>query len=213
MSPSNPVSGQAPRLVLGVDPGTVKLGWGLIRVTAATQHHVSSGVLRPSAKLSRPERLGVILKELRALLEAHRPDAVAVETAFVRRDARAALAIGEARGVAVALAAAQGVAVLELSPSAIKRAVVGGGRATKAQVQEMVRVQLAIERALAEDEADALAAALTGARELVLAGLAAPAVARAARPRVVPPAPAKLSASRAYYAAVVAQARGGARRR
>jgi crossover junction endodeoxyribonuclease RuvC len=200
------------RLVFGVDPGTLKMGWAVVRSAGGDIVHVASGVLRPSSRLSRPERLGVMLVELGQLLDQHQPDAVAVETAFVRLDARAALAIGEARGVAVALAAAKKMTVIELSPSEIKRAVVGGGRATKAQVQAMVRVQLSLDVALAEDEADALAAALTGVRHLTLQeATEAPTAARNTRAFAVDAAP--MTSGRAFYASVVAQARSNGKLR
>lgn len=198
------------KVVLGIDPGTLKLGWGVIVFEGSKVRRLASGVLRPSSREPRAVRLGILLQQLTELFDAHRPHAVAVETAFVRTDPRAALVLGEARGLPMALGASRGIAVLELSPSEVKRAVVGQGRATKEQVQEMVRIQLRLDALPAEDEADALAIALTAMLQLRPLGVQAakapgptPVLARAAAQD--PPA---MTSGRAYYAAVLAAARG-----
>jgi crossover junction endodeoxyribonuclease RuvC len=199
------------RVILGIDPGTLRMGWGILVLEGTTVRHRAHGVLRPAARDDRPRRLGALLRGLEALMDAHRPDLVAVETAFVRRDPRAALALGEARGVALAIAAARELEIREVSPSETKRAVVGGGRATKEQVQEMVRLQLALAEVPPEDAADALAAALTAARTAALDAATLVGASRAA-PRLPDP-PMSMTASRAYYAQVVAAARGTKRRK
>lgn len=194
--------------MLGIDPGTIKLGWAVLAFEGARVWRLASGVLRPPARESRPVRLGILLTQLTELFDLHRPHAVAVETAFVRADPRAALVLGEARGLPMALGAARGLAVIELSPSEVKRAVVGRGRATKEQVQEMVRIQLQLATLPAEDEADAIAVALTALQQLrplgaqLAAARPAPAVAKAS------PGDAPMTSGRAYYAAVLAAARG-----
>lgn len=192
------------RVILGIDPGTLKLGWGVVELRGTAVHHVAHGVVRPPARQARSERLGVLATAIGELLAAHRPAILAVETAFLRHDPRAALALGEARGVAIGLGAAAGVQIVELSPSATKRAVVGTGRASKGQMQEMVRLTLALPEAPPEDAADALAAAITAARADAL-----PQVAEAARvglPRQALPQ-VKMTEARAIYAAAVAAAR------
>jgi crossover junction endodeoxyribonuclease RuvC len=105
------------------------------------------------------------------VIAAHRPDRVVVEQVFVASNARAALVLGQARGVALAAASAAGLTVEELSPQEVKRAVVGHGGAQKSQVQRMVQRLLALQSAPAEDAADALAAALCRAHQGALVGL------------------------------------------
>ncbi len=100
---------------------------------------------------------------MEALLAAHRPDQCAIERIFTARNARSALVLGHARGVILCALARRGVALHEYTPTQVKQAVVGAGRADKAQVQRMVRVLLGHHGALAEDESDALAVALTHA--------------------------------------------------
>lgn len=196
--------------ILGIDPGTLRLGWGVLALEGVSRRWVASGVLRPPPRLPRAERLGHLLLGLTELLDRYAPAAVAVEAAFVRRDPRAALALGEARGVALALAASRGLQIAELGPLDVKRAVVGSGRADKHQMQEMVRIRLSLTALPAEDEADALAVALAAADRLAMPMVATP-ERRPAR-AIVDPA-AEMSPSRAHYAAIVAQARRSSGRR
>lgn len=196
----------AQRIILGIDPGTLRLGWGLVRVHGRQIGHLGHGVVRPPARSQRPERLGALLVALQELMATHAPDVLACETVFVRLDPRAALALGEARGIALALAASRQMQIHEVSPSETKRAVVGAGRASKAQMQEMVRLQLDLAVAPPEDAADALAAALTVARQLAL-GVVGAAPNKARRHDSPRPAAAPLTEAQAYYASVLAAAR------
>ncbi len=203
-------------VVVGIDPGTLRLGWAVLEVCGSNITRRASGVLQPPARWERPRRLGALLQGLTALLDEHKPSVVAVETAFVRRDPRAALALGEARGLPIALASARGIEVVEVTPSEVKQRVVGSGRATKGQIQAMIQIQLALPAGLGEDESDALAVALTAAATRTPAAGLLQRTADLARTAAlgsgsVAAAP-TMTPARAYYAAVLAAARrGGAR--
>jgi crossover junction endodeoxyribonuclease RuvC len=121
---------------------------------------VAAGVILSSARLSFPERLKNIANELGRLIEAHKPDAVAVEEVFYSVNVQSALKLGQVRGVALLKAAEAGLPVHEYSPLQIKSSVVGYGRADKNQVQQMVKMLLRLAEVPPEDAADALAVAL-----------------------------------------------------
>jgi len=146
--------------VLGIDPGTVATGWGVVELSApgATHCRIASGVIRVKGEL--PLRLAGIFTAVRAIVAEHRPEALSVEKTFVSENVQSAFRLGEARGSILVAAAEAGVAVFEYSPAEIKMSVVGYGRALKEQVQSMVTRLLALPTPPASDEADALAAAL-----------------------------------------------------
>ena len=155
--------------VLGIDPGTTALGYGVIESDRGLTR-IASGVIRVRAA-PLAERLCEIERRLMAVIREHAPEAAALEAVFSYRNPRSALQLGHARGVALAACGAAGLPAAEYAPSQIKRAVSGSGRADKGQVQAMVRRLLALETLPATDEADALAAAIchaaragTGAR-------------------------------------------------
>lgn len=145
-------------VVLGIDPGTRRCGYGLVAKRGGRLVRVSSGVIVPGA-LPMAERLGLILGALTKLLAAGEIEAVAIETAFCGRSPRSALALGQARGVALAAAARAGLAVHEYAPAEVKRAFTGSGRADKGQMVRTARALFGLEARLA-DEADALAIAV-----------------------------------------------------
>lgn len=147
-------------IVLGVDPGSHRLGYGVVYRKGSRYHHVAHGVVRAPSDAQLPERLRVIAEGLERAIALHAPVVVAIEQAFFHRDAHAALVIGHARGVAMLMAARAGVTVVEYPPTLVKRTVVGSGRADKAQVGAMVRAVLGLPDTPAEDAADALAIAL-----------------------------------------------------
>ena len=121
-------------------------------------------MVRPPARATLPQRLQTIFEEVTALIARHRPDAVAVESVFVRKNARSALILGHARGVILLAAAQAGLSVAEYPPATIKKAVVGAGAATKGQVQQMVARILRLAAPPApSDAADGVAVALTHA--------------------------------------------------
>ncbi len=148
-------------LALGIDPGTATTGFGLVREEDGAYQLVDCGVILTSAQEPMPQRLLLLHNHLLALLAAHRPDAVAVEELFFNKNVRTAIAVGQARGVVLLAAAQAGVPVYEYTPLQVKQAVVGYGRAEKHQVQEMVRILLALDSIpQPDDAADAVAVAL-----------------------------------------------------
>jgi crossover junction endodeoxyribonuclease RuvC len=160
--------------VLGVDPGTLILGWGLVDVRGTRLSRVASGVLHCQG--ARADRLAVICDTMQRLCAQYRPSALSLEQTFVGDNVQSAFRLGEARGAVMVAASRAGLAVAEYSPAQIKVAVAGSGRATKAQMQLMVARLLAISERLAADEADALGAAIchahAGRSDAVLAAAA-----------------------------------------
>jgi crossover junction endodeoxyribonuclease RuvC len=163
-------------IVLGLDPGTAATGYGVVASTGGRLRALAHGVVRTRAGTDHALRLAEIHDQVRALAEAHAPDAAAVEELFVRDNPRTILSVGEARGAALAALGCRGVQVHAYTVSAIKTAVCGYGRAEKSQVQQMVRAILALDELPRPDHAaDALAAAICHANSArtPLAALAA----------------------------------------
>ena len=147
--------------IFGIDPGSERTGYGCIETDGSHHRIVVAGAIRTAATASFAEKLLRIHQDLAALLRKCRPDGVAIESIFYAVNARAALKLGHARGVAMLAAVEAGVQVFEYSPAEIKRAVVGYGRAEKPQVQQMVKVILGLaEVPSPHDAADALAVAI-----------------------------------------------------
>ncbi|MCC7054046.1 MAG: crossover junction endodeoxyribonuclease RuvC [Gemmatimonadaceae bacterium] len=150
-------------LILGIDPGTAVTGFGVVRgegVGAATL--VECGVLRTSPRHGLPDRLCELFDGVTALLERHRPDAVAVESIFYARNVRTTITLGHARGVLLLAAAKAALPIHEYPPAEIKKAITGTGAATKEQVQYMVKTLLRLKTVPSpNDAADGVAAALT----------------------------------------------------
>lgn len=144
--------------VLGVDPGTIVTGWGVVECDSRRFVHVASGNIA-AGRGDLPERLAMIYSDIATIIRTHRPTIMSLERNFLARNVQSAFRLGEARGVLMAAAAAAGIALREYTPATIKKSVVGHGRAGKTQVQEAVARLLAIDRILGADEADALAAA------------------------------------------------------
>jgi crossover junction endodeoxyribonuclease RuvC len=152
-----------PRRILGLDPGSLRTGYGVIDCRAGKDIHVASGCVRASAT-GMANRLWQIHEHLLAVIAQYQPDEVAVEQVFMHRNVDSALKLGQARGAALCAAVAQGAEVYEYAPRAIKLAVVGTGAADKAQVSHMVQVLLAIAEPATPDISDALAIALCHAQ-------------------------------------------------
>lgn len=151
----------APRRVLGVDPGTRLLGWGVIEQTGRTVRVLGHGVLRAPPRDDLPTRLGVLAGGLREVVRTHHPTEAAIEETFHGRSARAALSLGEGRGAAIVVVAEAGLPVTGYANNVVKRAVTGAGRAGKERVQAMVMRLLGLrERPETLDASDALALAL-----------------------------------------------------
>ncbi len=151
-------------LVLGIDPGTRYLGWGLVVGQTNRMRHVAHGVLRASEKLTLAQRLVLLDEGLGQLIATHRPDVGSVETLFFQKDAQAAAKLGHARGVVLLCLQRVGVDVAEYPPALVKSVVTGHGRAQKSQVAQMVKSLLCLDEAPPSDAADALALAITHLR-------------------------------------------------
>lgn len=158
-------------LTLGIDPGTAIMGYGLVESGAPAVQRpgysseelrmVEYGALHTPANMPLFERLPMLYEGILDLLNEHKPQAVAIEELFFNKNARTALAVGHARGVVILAAAHAGVPMSEYTPLQVKQAVVGYGRATKEQVQSMVRILLNMDHTpRPDDAADALAIAI-----------------------------------------------------
>lgn len=147
-------------LILGVDPGLNRCGWGVVLSDGARLSYIAHGVIKPPSDQQLASRLFDLFEALGDVIEQHQPHECAVEETFVNSNARAALALGQARGVALAAAARRGVVVAEYAPTTIKKAIVGSGSADKAQVAFMVRRLLPAAGDVTADAADALGVAL-----------------------------------------------------
>lgn len=145
--------------ILGIDPGSRVTGYGIISMERGQARHVTNGCIRtPDGELA--ERLHVIYEGLCAVIAAYRPVEMAVEKVFVNRNADSALKLGQARGAAIVAGANHGLKVFEFTPAEVKQAIVGQGRAEKAQVQHMIKVLLNLRDSTQADAADALAVAI-----------------------------------------------------
>ncbi len=147
-------------LILGVDPGSRKTGFGIINVVGSQHEYVSSGVIRLPVDQELPERIRVLCDSLSEIITLHCPQQVAVEQVFMAKNAGSALKLGQARGAVIAACVTQGLEVAEYSARQIKQAVVGTGAAKKEQVQLMVQTLLQLPDTPQEDAADALGAAI-----------------------------------------------------
>jgi crossover junction endodeoxyribonuclease RuvC len=149
-------------IVLGIDPGTAALGYGIVERTGGGLRAVDFGCLVTSADLPLPERLRRIHALVAELIETHHPDLVAVERVFFSKNAQTAFAVGQARGVVLLAAAQAGIEVREATPNEVKMGVTGYGNADKGQVARMVAVILQLaEVPTPDDTADALAIAIS----------------------------------------------------
>ena len=146
--------------ILGIDPGSNATGYGVVERRGGRVLHVAHGTLRPPAGATFAARLAFLHRAVGEVIEQHGPEIAAVERVFVDRSPRAALALGQARGAVLCALAGAGLGVCEYSAAEAKQAVTGSGAAGKEQVRIMVRRLLALERAPAQDAADALAVAI-----------------------------------------------------
>jgi crossover junction endodeoxyribonuclease RuvC len=147
-------------IVLGIDPGTAALGYGIVERTGSRLREVDHGCLVTSPDLSLPERLLAIHSLVDELLSLHQPNLLGIERLFFSRNVQTAFAVGQARGVVLLAAAQHGVPVREATPNEVKSAITGYGAADKEQVQRMVQLVLGMsELPRPDDAADALAIA------------------------------------------------------
>ena len=150
--------------IIGIDPGTGILGFGVIDVDGSKCTLVDAGVIRTPVKEDDAIRLHTIYDELSEIIKSTKPDAMSVEKLFFARNVTTAMTVSQARGVVLLCAKQAGMTIAEYTPMQIKQAITGYGRADKKQIQEMVKLQLRLDHIpKPDDAADALAAALTHA--------------------------------------------------
>jgi crossover junction endodeoxyribonuclease RuvC len=148
-------------LIMGVDPGTVITGYGLVKRVGGSCQALDFGAIRPSPKAPLTERYAAIFEAIETLLHRFHPNAVAVETQFVAKNPQSALKLGMAKGVVLLAATRQKIPVFEYTPSRAKQAVTGTGKASKHQVGEMITRLLGLPSVPEpEDVADALSLAI-----------------------------------------------------
>lgn len=145
---------------MGIDPGSRATGYGIVDFEGSALRRVASGVVRPPTDAPLARRLALVYSELVGVIERFAPERAALEGVFTGRNARAALQLGQARGAALLACGLADLDAAEYTPMQVKRAVVGYGRASKEQVQQMVERLLVLPVRPASDEADALAVAV-----------------------------------------------------
>jgi crossover junction endodeoxyribonuclease RuvC len=148
--------------IIGIDPGSRITGYGLIDSDGSHSVYLAHGVIKLDGE-ALPPRLGEIFSRVTDLIREHKPEVMAIEQVFIAKNPSSALKLGQARGAAICAAVDRGLSVAEYTPTRIKQAVVGTGRADKAQIQHMVQMILGLRQKPQADAADALAVALSHA--------------------------------------------------
>ncbi len=147
--------------ILGIDPGYAIMGYGIVDMKGNKFTPCTYGVVTTDKDMDMPDRLVQLYRSLINLIEEYRPDAVAVEELFFNKNAKTAIMVGQARGVALLACANSGLDIYEYTPLQIKQGLIGYGRAEKEQIQFMVKTILNLSEAVTQDDtADALAAAI-----------------------------------------------------
>lgn len=145
---------------ISIDPGSIRTGFGVFSSQGRAPKLISSGVIHLDESLSLPLRLHQLAKDFEVLLKKHRPEAMALESVFFAKNARSTIQLGQARGVILMKAAEQGLSIYEYPPAQVKQAVTGSGRASKDQIEKMIRLLLRLPSKFqfeTSDEADAIA--------------------------------------------------------
>ncbi len=155
-------------IIIGIDPGLVNTGWGIINSQNGKLGYIISGVICTNSKQPLPERLCTIYGKLEDIMKAHNLDVCAIEDSFVNKDPLSSLKLGQARGIAILAAAKLGIRVFEYAPRFVKKAVVGSGKADKSQISKMLTYLLPKALVSNEHEADALAVAICHANSSVI---------------------------------------------
>ncbi len=151
-------------IAIGIDPGTRKLGWGVVARAGNRLTHIAHGVIALDGSESIASRLVELEGQLTQVIREHRPNVSSVESLFFNKDAQAAAKLGHARGVVLLCLAREGIPIAEYAPAKIKRTIAGSGQADKRQVALMVRAALALDSLPPVDASDALAIAMTHLR-------------------------------------------------
>lgn len=157
--------------VLGVDPGTLITGYGVIETEKGCLTHICNGSIKSNQREPMENRLKKIFNSLHNVIETYEPEVAAIESVFVAASVSSALKLGQARGVAILAAGCMELAVFEYSPTNVKMAVTGYGRADKAQIQAMVQRLLKLPEPCKPDPSDALAVAICHIHSAKIAGL------------------------------------------
>jgi len=147
-------------IILGIDPGSRKTGYGIIFKQGNRLVHIDNGAIFTQSAENFPQRLEKIFTGLSAIIAQYQPEVVAVEDVFLAKNAQSALKLGQARGAAIVAAVNVGLSVYEYTAMQVKQAVVGTGRAEKTQVQQMIKALLNLPEIAQEDASDALAVAV-----------------------------------------------------
>lgn len=159
--PGHPSGQDTTQIILGIDPGTIVMGYGLILVSKTKISLIEMGVLQLSKHDDHAERLRLIFKKMEGLIKEHRPVAVAIEAPFFGKNVQSMLKLGRAQGVAIAAAMMSGLQAVEYAPKKIKQSITGRGNATKEQVWKMLQHTLKFEDDVRfMDATDAVAVAL-----------------------------------------------------
>ena len=158
--------------ILGIDPGTVTLGYGIIDDRQGEVTMVNYGVITAPKRSSIGERLSVLYQRLVEIVALYKPDIVAIEQPFLAKNVKSTVAIGQAQAIAILAASNKGIAIHEYTPTQVKQKVADYGASSKEQIQEMVRLQLCLSQTPEpSDAADALAVALCHVSEMHLNNL------------------------------------------
>jgi crossover junction endodeoxyribonuclease RuvC len=158
---SRPSTPEGTRIVLGIDPGTMATGFGIVARRGGRLRMLECGTITNRSTIPISQRLLKIHRGIAALVQKHRPDEIAIESAFYGKNAQSALKLGHARGVSILAAVQAGIPTAEYSPREVKLAVAGRGNASKEQVQFMVRALLGTPTdSMVLDASDALAIAI-----------------------------------------------------
>jgi crossover junction endodeoxyribonuclease RuvC len=145
--------------ILGIDPGSIITGYGIIDIEGNHARHITHGSIRVNGD-DLPDKLRHIFEQITLLAVEHHPEEMAIEKVFMHKNADSALKLGQARGTAITACALQNIKVFEYTANQVKQATVGRGHAAKQQVQHMIKILLCLERPPQADAADALAIAL-----------------------------------------------------
>ena len=155
------ITGGNGQMILGIDPGTATMGWGVVRQEGNRLRYVQHGAITTPSDWEMPRRLGRLFDGVTELVRGYRPETVAIEELFFNTNTTTAITVGQARGVAILAAYKAGIEVAEYTPLQVKQAITSYGRADKRQVQEMVKALLNL-RGIPkpDDAADGLAIAI-----------------------------------------------------
>lgn len=146
--------------ILGIDPGTLVTGWGLIEEVSGKIRHLDNGGIFPKKKAPLADRIFYLHQEISRLIQSHQPDVVALEDIFVAKNVASALKLGHARGAAMVAAGEAGLPLFEYTANQVKKALTGYGHASKEQIQKMVKTLLKLPGEAFTDASDALAVAV-----------------------------------------------------